>query len=280
MLTRHDPIRRARNRRRGHFSDHAQSLILAVLVLACAAPIRAQSDTDALDVLNHDDFAVREQITADLLADETLTVERIDAMIADAWSPEQRHRLLDVARHHFIRDIIRAEFGHGAQGSLGVTISPGDIGQVDGLDEPGVFITRTHPGFPAYTRLKADDFILAVNDHAPDPELIGRQLTSYLIDQIKGYAAGERVRMTIYRDGTRREVDIQLASRAALDAVYQQDPPVQVQAAAIVNGQLQIEQHPVVQDLVRQYGPPQMRPEIQARWLKRRAELERLHNPR
>jgi C-terminal processing protease CtpA/Prc len=248
-------------------------------LLVCAAPLRAQEDT-LLDALNHDEYPVREQATADLLADETLTAKRIDALFADAWSPEQRHRLVDIARHHFIRDIIRTEFGHGEQGSLGVTISPGEIGQVAGLNQPGVFITRTHPGFPAYTKLKTDDLILAVNGNAPGPELTGGQLTSYLIERIKGYAAGEHVAMTIYRDGARHEVDIQLASRAALDAIYQQDPPMRVQAAAIINGQLQVEPQIARQVLADKYGPPQMRPDIEARWLKRRTELERLAKPR
>src|SRR3712207_405945 len=94
---------KAGKREAGKLISRAAALLFPALLLFCC-PALAQTDpSTTLEQLNDSDHAVREAATRRLLRDETLALDALRELYGRAESPEQRHRLIDVLRHHAIR---------------------------------------------------------------------------------------------------------------------------------------------------------------------------------
>ena len=205
-------VKRAPGRRR---------VLLALALLSVWGPGAAGQLADAgrLARLGHRDYAVRHRTWCRLLADPDLSSEQIDRLYAGATTSEQRHRLLDVACHHLLRQIGREAFPAGSEACLGVGIMPIGRRQVSGIDQPASYVTKTYPGFPAFACLMPGDIILAVDGQRPAGK--GSRLAeTFLIGAIRAHRPGAAATLTVRRDGETFDVTVKLASRAALEGLY------------------------------------------------------------
>ena len=199
---------------------HFGHLLALALLAASAATVSAQLDVDdTLAKLGDDDYAVRQSTWRRLLDDPDLTSEQIDLLYAASTTCEQRHRLLDVARHHLLRQIGREQFTDGAEACLGVGLGPIAQDKLAGIDLPASCIIRTYPGLPAFACLLAGDIILAVDGQRPEGRRDNRD-NRFFIERIKAHRPGDEMRLTVRRDGRELEITVKLADRRALDGLY------------------------------------------------------------
>jgi serine protease Do len=100
--------------------------------------------------------------------------------------------------------------GRVSRGYIGVALQPMDRGLATamGLDEPrGALVTDVQPGLPgAEAGLRSGDVVLEVEGETIDD-------TADLIRTIGRYQAGEKVRLTLWRDGREKRVGLTLAER-------------------------------------------------------------------
>ena len=221
------------------------TLCLAAAAALGEAPVApTPDDAAALAALNDPSYAVREAMTHTLLTDDAMDLDRLRALYAGATTPEQRQRVLCVARHHAIRQIVQqteaapdaAPAAQARGGALGVTqltltsennaageAAPGAAGEnaSGGGGGGGVMVLDTLPGFPAYTALQVDDIILEVNGVA----LLNDKSHLPFRDQIQAIPAGHAVTLTVLRNGERLPIDVTLASQPALAAIYASTAP-------------------------------------------------------
>ena len=209
---------------------------LLILVLAIAA--HAQSPTDKappggaesagggasldqlIDQLDAPEYAHRESATTTLMQRDNLSDDRLARALRNADSPEQRHRLTDIAMHRFYHRMnpggVPRDQG---VGSIGIDLSERNTVHPDhhpGLEQTAILISGTKPGFPGYVHLRPGDLILAI-DGEPFPEDLTWQDIS---ERIKEYRAGQPITLDILRDGERRQVRFRLASYLRLSQVY------------------------------------------------------------
>lgn len=182
------------------------------------APPAAVDDAGTLDRLNDDDFRVRQAETRRLLADNALTQDDLNHLFSLSTTPEQRHRLLLIARHHMINRMMRERLGdQDGAGSMGlshhmvqVTV-PGDASP-----RSGVFVAMTLPGFPAYALLEPGDVIV---EFAGEP--IAQNTTpDQFKDAIKKFQNGQQIGLNIVRDGRVEHILFRLGSSQGLGEVY------------------------------------------------------------
>jgi hypothetical protein len=204
---------------------HVPVLWLA-LALLCAMPAPAvygqESDTDLLAQLNDEDYLVRMDATHRLLADEGLSAEDLDRLFAASETPEQRHRLLRVARHHVIRRMIDQNFGELAgPGSMGLSHHAVRVTGPDGeADRTGVMVVMTLPGFPAYALLEPGDVIVNFAGE-PIPERMSP--SQQFPNMIRKHQAGDTIELTVMRNGRPKPLRLKLCQGQALTQVYDRD---------------------------------------------------------
>jgi hypothetical protein len=203
-------------------------IVIAWLLVGIALPVSpgwAQTDvTGAVDVagilveLGDDDYSVRQAATRRLLADDNIPARDLDRMYAASQTPEQRHRLLRVLRHHLIRRMIADRFGDQAgPGSMGLSHHVVRVTGPDGATErTGVMVVMTLPGFPAYALLEPGDVIVDFADQ-PIPE---RMSPAQFQQLIRTHQAGERIGLTVMRNGKPVRVLFVLCQGQALTEVY------------------------------------------------------------
>lgn len=191
---------------------------MAVL-LAVAATAYGFDEAEVLAKLGQDDWVVRQRTSRQLLADADLTQPQIDNLFSRATNAEQHHRLLDVARHHLLREVGRRQSAKGEQACLGVGLLPINPGQIKGMDQPLSYIDRTYPGLPGFVSFVPGDIIMAIDGQRPSTSQAG-QAQSFFTDRIKAHRPGDIVTITVRRDGKTLDVAIGLADRNALVRLY------------------------------------------------------------
>lgn len=193
-------------------------LVLSWSTLAVAQP--ANDDTHILSALGSDQYAVRESMTRRLLAGPDLTPQRLERLYAAATLPEQRHRLLDVAKHHLLRRVVHEQFPGGQSGSIGVSLGSVNEEQTPGVRQSAIYVGQTYPGFPAFSELSPGDIILEVNGEQPGQQR-GLGLVQFMVNRITQHAPGEYIELTVLRDDQTFNVKIRLVNIDALHALYQ-----------------------------------------------------------
>jgi hypothetical protein len=203
-------------------------LLLVLLLGSMAAAQTRPADETILGELANESYETRQRATQALLADDGLTVDDLKRLYAASTLPEQRHRLLDAAQHHFVRSLIEAQFPPTGEavGSLGISLlkSVGPTETPEGPDagRTAARIGLTYPGFPAYVWLRAGDLIVAVNGATlpttDDPDTVQRRF----IELVQKNKAGQSIKLTVYREGQRLEVSVKLAPYKALQVFYEQ----------------------------------------------------------
>ena len=190
-----------------------------VVLLAVVSTAYGFDEAEVLAKLGHDDWAVRQQVSRQLLADADLTGSQIDSLFSRATNAEQRHRLLDVARHHLLREVGRRQAAKGDQACLGVGLLPINPSQIKGMDQPLSYVDRTYPGLPGFVWFVPGDMIMAIDDQRAPARKPG-QTHSFITDFIKAHSPGDMVTITVRRDGRTLNVAVRLADRNALVHLY------------------------------------------------------------
>jgi len=206
---------------------HRSVAILAFVFLfslGLPSPVLAQLDAqNVLRDLASDDFNTRERATRELLINNKLTPQDIAPVFRQATTPEQRARLLDVARHHFLRGEQEKLSQVGGQGSLGVSLQsrpPGDP-EDPASQQGGIRIAATYPGFPAYYFLQAGDVIIAVDDQAlGDAPFVQNRF----VEIVQSRGVGGTLSLKIDRNGQTLDMAIPLAGFVGLVRMFAGSP--------------------------------------------------------
>ena len=147
-----------------------------------------------LDQLAAGDYQTRELATTQLLTDELITPKEIVELYAMAKTPEQRHRLMAIARHHQLRQQQIEHFPQDDKASIGIIHRGMGRSQLPPLDRPAVRVVHTFPGFPGYAYLRPGDLILTVDDQPmPDSSDPG-DLANQFVAMIQRFRCNESVR--------------------------------------------------------------------------------------
>ena len=190
-----------------------------VVLLAVVSAAYGLDEAEVLAKLGHEDWLVRQQAWRHLLTDADLTGSQIDSMFSRATNAEQHHRLLDVARHHLLRELGRRQSTRGDQACLGVGLMPINPSQIKGMDQPLSYINTTYPGLPGFVWFVPGDMIMAIDDQRPPARPAG-QTHSFFTDRIKAHRPGDMVTITVRRNGKTIDVAVRLADRDALVRLY------------------------------------------------------------
>jgi hypothetical protein len=188
-----------------------------MLVLTSAAVARDQR----LERLNDPAYSVRREAFVELLTDQSMTVQSVRDLYAQATTPEQRHRLLDVARHHLLRNIMREKFADSARGSLGFTLNPLPAASaVAGVEHPAIVVVLTLPGFPAFAYLEPGDLIVGI-DGRPIPDTLAPEAVStYFTGRVKEHKPAEHIELDLVRQGRKVRVRFAVAPYEALEEFF------------------------------------------------------------
>ena len=211
-------------------------LISCGLALLCCgsfpAPARAQNEPEPpanaaplpeaiLSDLNADTYAARESATRKLLADDGIDPQAVADLYAKATTPEQRNRLIDAARHHFIRRLRLQLFPGARLGALGVIQSAMAADQLPKIGRPAARVVATLPGFPAYVVLSAGDLVLAVNDEGLPPNLSPEETSAHFGRMIIDHRQDSVITLTVWRDERTIQVPVRLASSDAIRNMFE-----------------------------------------------------------
>ncbi len=201
----------------------------AVIALTlCGIPTLSQAaDLDAvLQQLDHPAYVIRQDATHTLLADQTIKIEQFIALYTKAKTPEQRHRLTAIMKHHLIRQIRLEQFPQEGPGSIGIRQKglPAEETWPQKNTGPVILVEGTYPGFPAYTYLLPGDLIIAVNDQRiAEPGTNEPQIAQSFGQLIKSHATGEQLSLTLIRNDQTLTVTFALANLDALNQMYTLD---------------------------------------------------------
>ncbi|MFA9478428.1 hypothetical protein ACERK3_08975 [Phycisphaerales bacterium AB-hyl4] len=208
------------NHRRHWVSAIAVGLLAGLLALSAGSTRAESMDLEKiLAALDSADPRERREQTLQLLADNSLELETIAQLLARARSHEQRHRLLGVAQHHVLRQRREHVFDRPDRGSLGIshrTVAAEDLPDTPDHNGPAIEIVVTLPGFPAHGQLVAGDRVIAIDGEPLPPDFTADHFRELIVN----YRSGEKLHVTIDRDGQRLDRTIELASAQALGAMY------------------------------------------------------------
>ena len=208
-----------------------------VLVAAACGARAGEGEAQAMPAgLDASDFQTRQQTMRKLLAGPAIADKQLKRWLQQAESPEQRHRLLTIARHHTIRKVRRKRFEAGANannrppnqrgGSIGISHQWVPAQNIPGRSQAGVLVVHTIVGFPGHAHLEAGDLVLKLNGQ----KLAEGMNAGGFARMIKQHGQGQAMTMTVLRDGEKREVRFKLAAAAALSQMYEVRDGLQLRA--------------------------------------------------
>lgn len=195
------------------------AVLLTPLAGFAADPVAA--DPFILKQLENEDYAQRQHATSQLLRDERLTVAAIERLYELSTGEEQRHRLLVVARHHMVRHIIQSEFDSDGHGFIGIGLASTTWLDDAHRTRPAIAVTATIPGFPGHVYLQPGDLIVDFEGlgvvGADGPIAVDMAFKGMITSK----RAGQKVALTVLRDGRKLGVNVVLANATAV--VYDKD---------------------------------------------------------
>lgn len=199
----------------------ATMLALFAVCLFVPQAVHAEISADDLKQLGDKSYAVRHAATRKLLADESVSTQDLVKAYTLVTLPEQRQRLITIARHHKVREIRLKRFGRNARlGALGLTHSAVSADEMPKLARSAVRVDKVFAGFPAYVHLEAGDLIIGIQ-HQPIPNGMTRdQISTHFRNVIQSMPAHKPAEFTVYRGGKQYEVKVELASLDALTEMY------------------------------------------------------------
>lgn len=197
---------------------------LLACVLASAHAAAASIPSTTLEQLSSPQFEARETATYSLLADNSITSGDIAQAYQLASDPEQRNRLLLIARHHLTRRL-HANLPQipGQPGAMGLLHQPVTPDQSPQLTTCAVRVVQTYPGFPAYAYLRPGDLILSVDNEPMKTRATPEQISEDFQAIVRRKLVGERIDLAILRDGKTLKVSFPLAAMTSLREMYEQN---------------------------------------------------------
>ena len=198
--------------------SHRLLTALLLLLLPHAA------SADVLENLASPQYTVRQAATRDLLTDTTRSLDELKRLFQAATTPEQRYRLLDVIRHHQVRELREQNFEARGRASIGFSheIVPAELLPPSaGTGRHGaIHVVDTLPGFPGHAWFEPGDLIVEIDDQPLAPDITADQFQTLL----KQWEAGDMLSFIVLRGDQRLSFQIRLASIAALARIYGNDP--------------------------------------------------------
>lgn len=192
--------------------------VMCLVLLAQAGEI---SVSQCLEELNNVDFVIRQTATQQLIQSQDLSASQLDHLYQQAQTPEQKHRLSQVALHHCLRDWINAQKDLPPTGSIGIRLHA--IKKTEDKNKPtGIIVYATLVGFPAHEHLQAGDLITAINKTKLDSTDSKLDLSKVLTTLIKQHAPGQLVQLTILRAGQILQIKFPTAPAVCLGKLYHQ----------------------------------------------------------
>jgi len=200
-----------------HQAPSHASLWIAAAVMAVAMPVALALElpSELLTGLQAEKFADREQAEAGLLAwarqrpDEAM--DPLYQQSRTAAEPEVRERCNDV-----LRELVGDEYLRNGVGYLGVRMNPVvELVMVAGEVNPrfGIRLLQVEADTPARKAgVVAGDVLLGVNDRNWKQEDSSEVAT----EVIKGFKAGTKVTVRLFREGKVVELPVELGKRPAI----------------------------------------------------------------
>lgn len=189
---------------------------------AVAQPAEPLDPSVVLGQLNEPDYAAREDATRRLLQDQTIPLDDLRALYSRAETPEQRHRVMDVFRHHALRTMRERSFDEtDAAPAVGFSHEVLPAGSMPGIDGPAIHVSATLPGFPAHAFLESGDLIVSVDEQPLPDEVVTERFTQVL----QRYRAGQMITLGVVRRGERLRMQLRLAGMDALEQIYADNSP-------------------------------------------------------
>lgn len=207
---------------RWHWHTTAPWVVIATACLLThpAVGLDPSLDRATLSGLASPDFATRQNTTRRLLADTQLSDDDLARLYAQAVTPEQKHRLLNVALHHTLWRLRPEKPQRSGRGAIGIRHEGVDPLQFPELQQPALLVVETFPGFPGYAHLQPRDLILNIDNQPFPPDTPAQELTQHFVVQIQNHPAGTTVELTVLRAGKTIKVRCPLASLDALQMMY------------------------------------------------------------
>jgi hypothetical protein len=230
-------------------AKHRSVAAVAILCLCCAVLLLCPLDVLAeqaaaqtapsrdalLAQLASDDFTERRLAHRALLRDEALTEPDLARFYLAARTPEQRQRLLDIARHHFVRLLRLNEWPDIRPGALGViqsAVAPEEMPEplykameqelaTPHVNRPVIRLVSTLPGFPAYAHMRPGDYVVKVNGQMLPANVSTQEVSGEFGQMIIRQMQGSNMTFTVWRDGALRDVTVKLASADAIRNLYE-----------------------------------------------------------
>jgi C-terminal processing protease CtpA/Prc len=192
-------------------------MLLGAGWLAGAATAAAASDASTmLERLDHADYHVRQHATRELLQDERLSLDDLVEWYARAQTPEQRHRLMNVAQHHVLRRARERDERDGVAAAIGFSHEVVPQGVLPGVESGAVLIVATLPGFPGHAYLQPGDAIVAFNDQPLPVDLSAEGFREVL----RRFRPGQTVSLSVIREGERYRAELTLVGMDMLQRLY------------------------------------------------------------
>jgi hypothetical protein len=164
-----------------------------------AAPLNDADLKTLVAKLNDPDVREREQATVQMLDDARITLQTVSRLLTDqksTLSPEQRTRLLVVARDRFMKSD-RAALGFQFGGQL----------------QDRIVVGQTYPKFPSFTMLEVGDIIVG----AEGVDLVGPAGRLALQAIIVSRDPGDALALVIRRGKEKLELNVPLGKFGDLD---------------------------------------------------------------
>ena len=204
------------------FVVSAAMLLTVFFVLTPSAlALESHLDDDTLRQLAHIEYEMREEMTSRLLADLSLTEDDLARLYTKATVPEQKNRLLAVARHYEVREMTHVKVDGQGKGAVGVRHEAVVAGRLPGVEHAGVMVVKTFPGFPAYAHLQPGDVIIEIDGQPFPADGDNVQLIEHFVSAVQVHKPDAMVRLTVLRNRKKLDVKFRLASYEALQAIYQ-----------------------------------------------------------
>jgi len=177
-------------------------------------------DDEILAKLDHPDPDIREAQTRELLGDLRVTPEHVLDALERARTWEQRHRLIEIARHHFIREVIARGDRSKDAAAIGIRLDTAALLDDAATSRYVVRVDATFPGFPGHAVLRPGDLVLAIPGTGP---LDAGRPTDTFTRRIQSMNPGDELTLDIQRDGEIQRVSMRLGSLQALHTIYPSD---------------------------------------------------------
>ncbi|XAM01662.1 hypothetical protein OT109_09735 [Phycisphaeraceae bacterium D3-23] len=172
------------------------------------------------------DYAKRAAASAALMRDDTLDEPALRAMLLADDHPERRRRLLAIAEHHIMRGLVaevardpREPDAPPDRGAVGFSYDPLLPDNNPHGPGAGLIVLATMPGFPGYAYLQTGDIILAIAGRSTRSATV-TSIRNWVQLEIGRHREGDRVTLTVHREGETFDVEIPCASITALNEVY------------------------------------------------------------